>query len=104
MSVSPSQFWTTVDERVFSRDVVMKALYWLSARYVVEVKRGDSSGELSVGFRGIDSALTTEECAAVEARLRRDLIDFRTREIVEAETRTVRDLLVAKAFDSAAAG
>ena len=91
--------WVSVDERVFSEEVVMKSLYWLSGRYNVEVKREPGRADLVVGFRGTDRAMSAAECGELEARFRRDLIDFKTRAIVEAETRNVRDLLVAKAFD-----
>lgn len=104
MSAAERQHWISVDEGVFSEAVVLKALYWLSGRYVVEIRRDKSNQSLQVGITSPSGAWTVDAAQAVEARLRRDLIDFRTREIIEMETRTVRELLVAKAFDDAGQG
>lgn len=87
-----------VDEHVFSLDVVLKATYWLSGRYTIDIRRDPAKALTIIAARHADRPLTAEESAELEVRLRRELIDFRTRAIVEQETRTVRELLVAKAF------
>lgn len=47
-----------------------------------------------------DSKLEEKELESMLLRLKRDLIDFNLRDIVAKETRTVRELLIAKAFSS----
>jgi len=71
----------------------------MTGRYDVEVKRDARRGCLCVEFRGLDGLLSEENANEAERRLRRDLIDFRTRMLIDQETRVIRDLLVAKAFD-----
>ena len=39
MSAEERQHWIAVDGGVFSAAVVMKAAYWLSGRYVLEIRR-----------------------------------------------------------------
>jgi len=87
-----------VDESVFSLDVVTKATYWLSGRYTVDLLRDRSRERIVVRLALPGGTLSDEQKSDVEVRLRRDLIDFRTRAIIEQETRVIRDLLVAKAF------
>ena len=35
---------------------------------------------------------------SIEKKIRQDLIDFKTRDIITEETRNIRDLIIAKAF------
>ena len=87
-----------VDESIFSIDVVTKATYWLSGRYAIDLQRDSAEGTIVVGISPPDRDFADGEARDIEARLRRDLIDFRTRALIEQETRVIRDLLVAKAF------
>lgn len=98
MSEAPDWFTMEVDENVFSIDVITKAVYWLSGKYMIDVRRALDNRTIEVRITGADRKLSNEEQREVEARLRRDLVDFRTRAIVDQETRTLRELLVAKAF------
>lgn len=87
-----------VDEQIFPPEVVLKATYWLNGRFIVDIRRDANRGLLLVRVGHSERALSPEETLELETRLRRDLIDFRTRAIIEQETRTLRELLVAKAF------
>jgi His-Xaa-Ser system protein HxsD len=98
VSVGPSSHAIEVDENVFSLDVVTKAVYWLSGRFTVDLRRDPDRSVIVVRVARADDPLSPSEQQEIEARLRRDLIDFRTRAIVEQETRTLRELLAAKAF------
>jgi His-Xaa-Ser system protein HxsD len=42
--------------------------------------------------------LLGDDLTALISRVKRDLVDFRTRDIVARETQSIRELLVAKAF------
>lgn len=98
-SVPESRLEIEVDERLFPFDVVLKAAYWMTGRYQVSVSRDDSGNRLLVFIGGATAPLSAEAHREIEQRFRRDLIDFRTRMLVEQETRLIRELLVAKAFD-----
>jgi His-Xaa-Ser system protein HxsD len=88
-----------VDESVFPLDVVLKATYWMTGRYDVDIQRDEARGYLRVLIRGLAGPLAAAEVLEAGRRLRRDLIDFRTRMLIDHETRVIRELLVAKAFD-----
>jgi His-Xaa-Ser system protein HxsD len=98
MTGAPQWHAIEVDESVFSLDVVTKAVYWLTGRYTVDLRREPARTAIIVRVAHAERPLSSEEQRDVESRLRRDLVDFRTRAIVDHETRTLRDLLVAKAF------
>jgi His-Xaa-Ser system protein HxsD len=88
-----------IDERVFPMEVVLRAIYWMTGRYDVELRRSDIPDCLVVRVAAMHDLLSPDDARDVEIRLRRDLIDFRTRALIDQETRTLRELLVAKAFD-----
>jgi His-Xaa-Ser system protein HxsD len=92
----------TVDGRVFPLDVILKATYWLTGRYEVDLRQDDAASCVTVRVAALGDPLSPEAARDVETRLRRDLIDFRTRALIEQETHTLRELLVAKAFDDGA--
>jgi len=89
-----------VDETIFSEAVVLKASYWLTADYRVSVRRVAETKTLLVCLSGFSTKIDESSAEAITNRFHRDLIDFRTRQIISDETRTIRDLLVAKAFAS----
>jgi His-Xaa-Ser system protein HxsD len=87
-----------VDEQVFPLEIVLKASYWLTGEYEVDIQRNADRRLVVIRVRRAAAALSPDERVQLEAHLRRDLVDFRTRAVVESETRTLRELLVAKAF------
>ena len=87
-----------IDAEAFSLEVVVKATYWLSGRYCIDLRLETERRRHLVGIGLTERPLSQEECAEAETRFRRDLIDFRTRALIDQETRTLRELLVAKAF------
>lgn len=94
------QLEITVDESVFSETIVLKASYWHTSEHAVSIQRLAGSNELVVQFTPSRVSFDEETMRALVARFSRDLIDFRTRQIVGEETRIIRELLVAKAFAS----
>ncbi|MBK7832995.1 MAG: hypothetical protein IPJ56_11775 [Gemmatimonadetes bacterium] len=78
---------------------MLKATYWMTGRFDVDLRLDAASDNVVVAIAGLDGPLEPHLSREVEIRLRRDLIDFRTRAVIEAETRTLREILVAKAFD-----
>lgn len=96
---SPIQWHVVeIDSGAFSLEVVVKATYWLSGRYCIDLRQEPERRRHLVGIGLAERAMSMDECAEAETRFRRDLIDFRTRELIDKETRTLRELLVAKAF------
>lgn len=85
----------SVDSSLFPEPVLVKALYWMGDRFSVTMERRPDSAAIDVTFRAVGHL---PDWSAVEARFRRDLIDFRTRQLVADETRSIRELIAAKAF------
>lgn len=86
-----------IDSNIYNEDVLHKCLYWYTGQYDVTITRG-----LNAFFNVrliIPYELANDETKKeIEQRLHRDLIDFKLRDIVTKETRTVRELIIAKAF------
>jgi His-Xaa-Ser system protein HxsD len=86
-----------LDGQLYSEAVIYKCFYWYGNDFdVTIVKLPDESFAVTLASKKL--ALSAEQSAALESRVRRDLIDFKTRAIVSEETRTIRELIVAKAF------
>ncbi|MBC7000608.1 His-Xaa-Ser system protein HxsD [Cytophaga sp. FL35] len=82
-----------MSKEVYTIDVVYKCFYWYSGKYSVTINEGLSTIEIDLelgeGIQKVDGLIK---------RLKIDLIDFKTRDIVSKETVNIRELLVAKAF------
>jgi len=85
----------TVDAKLYSEAVLFKCFYWYGNTFEVDINRVDETI-----FQIIlkTSAGQTADWSNIISRVKRDLIDFRLRQIVAEETRTVRELIIAKAF------
>lgn len=95
VQVTNNGLTVTIDENIYPEKVLLKCLYWYSDSYHVEINRVDQ-GWLQITLNAKDGVPV--EWERVSGRLKRDLIDFKLRQIVADETRTVRELIVAKAF------
>lgn len=84
-----------VDGNLYSEIVLYKCLYWYTGRYTVDVQPS-STGYL-VRFEQAE-AFSDESSLALLSKFQKDLIDFKLRQIVNEETRAVRELIIAKAF------
>jgi His-Xaa-Ser system protein HxsD len=87
-----------LDSALYSEAVVFKCFYWYGKDFDVTIEKVNSGQELTVTLIPHRSTLTVEELERLHSRVRRDLIDFKTRDIVARETRAIRELIVAKAF------
>jgi len=81
-----------VDINVYPEEAVFKAVYWYTGKYDVQITRQDPF---------LLVAVASEEHEPPEAfaqAFNQSLVDFRLRQIVDTETRTIRELIIAKAF------
>lgn len=84
-----------VDSQMYSIEVVFKCFYWYTGSYEVTITPvADQCIQISLEGRG-DIEWDTE---ALISKIRRDLVDFKLRDIVFKETSTIRELITAKAF------
>jgi His-Xaa-Ser system protein HxsD len=86
----------TVDAKLYSEAVVFKCFYWYGNTFEVDINKPDET-LFQVTLKYIVSGQTADWDNII-SRIKRDLIDFRLRQIVAEETQTVRELLIAKAF------
>lgn len=83
-----------IDTAVYSIDVIFKCFYWYTGKFDISITNKDNS--VIVAMSSIPDGETITETYI--AKIRRDLIDFKLRSIVAEETKTVRELIIAKAF------
>ena len=87
-----------VDAELYPESVVFKCFYWYAGDFDVQIDRDAERTRYTITLTPLKGTLDHETRTALERRVRRDLVDFKTRSIVSEETHTVRALLIAKAF------
>lgn len=89
-----------LDSNVYSREVIFKCLYWYSATFRVNVELVEGL-TFEVALRPLPViSMEIDDLENYLYRIERDLVDYNLREIVDSETRNIRDLIVAKAFSN----
>jgi His-Xaa-Ser system protein HxsD len=86
----------TVDSSIYNIDVLHKCFYWYGGMSNVDIKKEKDCFLISLtpkSDQGIE-----QDVNAISEKIRRDLIDFKLRDIVTKETQSIRELIVAKAF------
>jgi His-Xaa-Ser system protein HxsD len=83
-----------INERIYSREAILRALHWYTDRLLVQVSAGDST-EFAVTLRPRKDGLDFE---GILAELENALLDAQLRFEIARETTSIRELIVAKAF------
>ena len=78
---------------LYSSEVIHKCFYWHAGKYSVEI----STEAESFIVKLIDPKQEWD-IQSVVSKIKTDLIDFKTREIISNETKNIREMLIAKAF------
>lgn len=84
-----------IDKALYSSEVIHKCFYWYNGRYSVEINMELSSFIVDIRYLASDWHIDEMVC-----RIKRDLIDYKTREIISNETKNIRQILIAKAFSN----
>lgn len=100
VEATPDQLIVEIDLEVFRESAVFKWLYWCGERWSADVARVPDKPCVRVALSALRPLASPIEWETHVVALRRSLIDFQTRQIVAEETRTIRELIVAKALDS----
>lgn len=99
----PVEFSIVVDTAVFPRDVVVRACYAFTDRCWCWLQAEGPSG-IAVAFRRKDEVNDPDiDPNVIRGDFANALIDFALRARIEADTRTVRDVIVAAALTEAGA-
>jgi His-Xaa-Ser system protein HxsD len=95
-----------IDSRLFSREAVLRALYWFSRDLYSEVSLSDNQAHLLVRLRLKQLVPTLEnpkpaDLQTLIAEFQTALVDSELRVQIQRETAGVRELILAKAFSEA---
>lgn len=85
----------TIDTRIYNDSVISKAVYWLSGDYII------TRTQLDEFYESVSAAAksgTPNDENVWQERLMQFLNDFKLRQIVADETRSIKTILYAKAF------
>jgi His-Xaa-Ser system protein HxsD len=88
------------DTALYTRDGIIKCLYWYGDKYHTSVSLIDDKHYRIVVKPITDTTIAEHALDMLLQKFERDLIDFQLRDIVTKETKNIRDLLTAKAFSN----
>lgn len=88
-----SNFQITIDGSLYSAEVIHKCFYWYGNKFSVDI-----GSEKNFFLVTLSSLAPIEDVDEVIHKIKTDLIDFKTREIISNDTKNIRELLIAKAF------
>ncbi|MDZ4196104.1 MAG: His-Xaa-Ser system protein HxsD [Candidatus Izemoplasmatales bacterium] len=83
----------TIDSNLYSIDVIHKCFYWLCNRCTVDIQKGENCFEIS-----LTNIQDRQPFEKIVSKVKSNLIDFKTRELIYKETKNIREMLIAKAF------
>ncbi len=85
-----------IDTTIFNDRVITKTMYWLNGCFNIYQK--SCSKVRTVKLEKLEGSISNEDFICLKAKINQDLIDFKTRDIVNQETKNVREILLVKAF------
>jgi His-Xaa-Ser system protein HxsD len=96
--VNPSIVSFNVDLKAYNEKIISKVLYWLSDTYLTSWKNESDIAIINIEKK--EGLITQIDMQRLKERLSQDFIDFKTRDIVNNETKAIRELLLVKAFSA----
>ena len=88
-----------VDTSIYKDTVISKVLYWLSDMYLIHRYSSDDRKQI-IELERKSGTLTTEDFIQLKTKINQDFIDYKTRDIVNSETKNIRNILYIKAFSN----
>lgn len=85
-----------LDPALYELEVIYKCFYWYGDNYVIEIEQ--DKGFYSIKLSKQTSDIDAELFQHLIAKIKNDLIDYKTRQIIHSETKDIKDILIAKAF------
>lgn len=83
-----------LEKDLYSADVVYKCFYWYGDNFNIDIQSYSSTQFLVTVIPKNEQ----EDLKSLIEKIQKDLIDFKLRDIVTKETKTIRELIIAKAF------
>jgi len=88
----------SVDASLYNEEVLYKCIYWYGDTYAVMVERNEQNYEMLIEKR--EGIISDELFHLLINKVKTDLIDFKTRQIIGRETQNIKQILIAKAFSN----
>ncbi len=88
-----------VDLSIYNERIVDKVLYWWSGDYII-TRTNRSGTTLQMITLTASEPISSEKFESISRKISANFIDYKNREIVESETRDLRNILYAKAFSN----
>lgn len=85
-----------VDKSLYSEKVIYNCFYWYGEIYAVTIE--SCLNQFLIKLKKKEGDLTNDLFEQLLNKVKTDLVDFKTREIVNEETRDIKNILIAKAF------
>lgn len=86
-----------VDISIYNDTVISKVLYWLTDAFFIDRSRiGKDNQQITLEKK--QGTIDEEEMLQLREKLNQIFIDFKLRDIINSETRNIRDILYIKAF------
>lgn len=94
--ITQNNFQITVSGSYYSESIISKCIYWLCNKYIVSVSKRNEDFIIDIHKKG--NHFIDDEIDQINSKFYQDLNDYKTREIIRAETRAIKDILLVKAF------
>ena len=88
---------TTLKKTIFSKESILKCLYWYSANFNIKISDNNEFFKVTITPK---NKISKESFDSICDKLERDFIDFNLRQIVKNETDDIRKILIAKALSN----
>jgi His-Xaa-Ser system protein HxsD len=98
LSQEPARLVVLLPAALYAREVVLKSVYWLADSLSTQLDWRAGSQTFVLTFEPLEPGGPLPQWEAVLVRLKTNLIDYATRQLVAQETRDIRTILLAKAF------
>ncbi len=95
--ISRNKVNLTIDINVFNVVVITKTMYWIQRDYFVFWSSLDDNIQ-DIILEKKNGSIPGKEFPKLKNLINQNLIDFKTRDIVNHETKNIRDILYIKAF------
>ena len=94
--ISPQEICFLVDKKIFSDEVLSKVLYWFSSDFIITRNIiSDFIEKITLHTIKSDSIINSE---SLQIQISQHLSDYKLREIIQKETKDIRNILYIKAF------
>ena len=97
--INSNKIQLTVDKTIYNESVISKVLYWLMNDYFI-LQENQTDAIQHIILEKKTNTISEEDFLKLKNRLNQDFIDFKVRDIVNQETKNIRDILYIKAFSN----